>query len=400
MSSSAYNGAVVASGVLRIVVACAVGACSFEHGHLGGTADDAGPGGDSDAVNCDDLLPFQPSNFARCDMPAVGVGIVVGASSVAVLDTKAMSFQIDQVDVAFNSVVIAQPGGPELLVITADSVTIDGQLSVVGARPVAIVAVGAFTVTGSLSAGASTTTSGPGADVSACGTDPDGATQLATDGLIAGSGGGGGGFAKAGGIGARIPTGPSDVPGGAANGTTSLIPLRGGCHGGDGGFGNAVGGGGGGGLQLVAGVRLQIGGSVSAPGGGGTGTSVMGGGGGGGGSGGAILLEAPDLSIGGFVSAQGGAGGEGSRRTDGFTGAGQDGHTSDATAAVCVPVSASGGKGGDGGAGATLPGNGTPGVSDTLNAAGGGGGGGSVGRIHLGVDASPSITGLVSPAAT
>jgi hypothetical protein len=365
-----------------------------------GNSDDVPGDADGDAIGCDGLLPFQPSNFTRCDLPAAGTAISVPSSSVAALDATAKTLQVDAAPVAISTVVVTQPSGPDLLVVVADSVSIAGQLRVTGSRPVAIVALSSFAVAGVINVGASATASGPGANVSACGSVPSGMTQVIGNGDSGGSGGGGGGFARAGAIGARVPTGGNDTNGGPMNGNTSLIPLRGGCRGGNGGFANGTGGGGGGAIQLVAGASLVIEGLVTSPGGGGTGTDVGGGGGGGGGSGGAILLEATDVTIGGVVTAQGGAGGEGSRRTTGFTGAGADGHTMDATAAVCTPVSSSGGKGGDGGAGGTVPGAGLQGTNDTTDAAGGGGGGGSVGRIHIGIDTTPTVSGLVSPTAT
>ena len=105
--------------------------------------------------------------------------------------------------------------------------------------------------------------------------------------------------------------------GGATHGLASLVPLKGGCNGGDGGHAEtapARAGFAGGAVQISAGGTLSVSANarVSAAGGGGGGGD-NGSGAGGGGSGGAVLLEGRTLNLdaSSWISASGGGGGEG-----------------------------------------------------------------------------------------
>jgi hypothetical protein len=127
------------------------------------------------------------------------------------------------------------------------------------------------------------------------------------------TGGGGAGF---GGEGANAYTFASGnttyARGGAAYGSSQLLPLIGGSGGGGGsgnsGFGGSGGGGGGGAILIATSGTLNVTGSILANGGASGGTAGENSGGtGGGGSGGAIRLLATTLSGNGTLSAAGGA---------------------------------------------------------------------------------------------
>jgi hypothetical protein len=190
-------------------------------------------------------------------------------------------------------------------------------------------------------------------------------------------GAGGGAFCGKGGSGGAVSGTASN--GGTPYGNKTLIPLVGGSSGGAPDFGNS--GGGGGGIQLTAGVSLNIGiaGSVAAPGGGGGGVV-----GGGGGSGGAVLLEAPSVRIAGSVSANGGGGGI-------YDASGQRGRVD--------------GKPAKGGSGANPGGDGSS--TDSVDGAAGslvsegskpGAGGGGAGYVRINTaDGKADISGTVSP---
>ncbi|MBV8758367.1 MAG: hypothetical protein JO257_13860 [Deltaproteobacteria bacterium] len=222
-----------------------------------------------------------------------------------------------------------------------------------------------------------------------------------TTGTMWGGGGGGGGFGHAGADGGQNDTGSAN-PGGSANGPDTLVPLEGGCQGGDGGIGNdptgsAAGGAGGGALEISSRVSISMANTalVLAPGGGGTG-GMRTRGGGGGGAGGAILLEAPDLALGGAICAPGGGGGQGALPT----GAARNGGTS---TTQCVPGASSSGNQGPGGVGGlaatqlpTVGGAGSAGA----NGWGGGGGGGGYGHIHFHTVNAPTGSATVKPPAS
>ena len=355
------------------------------------------------------VVSFEPANVSCAELPSPGDALDVDA--FAILDTDAPSLTIGGDPQTISTAVVAQTGGPALLVVTTAQFTLSAGavLRVQGSRPAVIVSAGDVAIAGEINAGGDNSAPGPGSDhATACATGfgGDGAVQTSANGVAAGTGGGGGAYGGAAAVSpAVLGSGGTDAAGGAANGNAELSPLRGGCHGGAGASpatGGGIAGNAGGALQIVSNATITVAatGVVASPGGGGGGTTASRSGGAGGGSGGAILLEAMDVAIDGAVTANGGGGGEGSRT--GFpTNPGQAGHLADSNAAS--GGTGGSGQGGDGGAGgaANPPEPGLEGGVSMTNTGGTGGGGGSVGRIrfvtHSGTPAM--VTGTVSPPA-
>jgi hypothetical protein len=363
---------------------------------------DAGPVVDADPSCAAAVVPFVPSNFVRCDVPAPVGEIEILAGQVGEIDTDSGVLDVDGTAVPIATAVVMQSDGSELLIVGTDSLLVapGADLRFTGSRPIAIVSLTEIGIEGNVNIGGFGASDGPGANPAGCGVGANGEPQMDPGtSQIAASGGGGGGFGGAGGDGAQVTNGGPSSPGGDPNGNAEIVPLRGGCRGGDGGNANSgAGGGGGGALQLVAAqvIRVESGGTLTSPGGGGGDTLVTFSAGGGGGSGGALLLEAPEIRIDGSVTANGGGGGEGTR---GGTNAepGEDGHIDDADPALGGSGNNFGGDGGNGGSDGNAATDGLEGTNDSRSA-GSGGGGGSVGRIRLNVDADPIVNGVVSPA--
>lgn len=283
----------------------------------------------------------------------------------------------------------SQDGGAELLVVTTNSFTVTdgGTLRITGATfPLAFVVLGDADIGGAIDVSGGSA-SGPGGNNAVlCGASRGGPGQLL--GTTPRGGGGGGGFGSAGAPGGRAGAGPSDGgSGGPVSGNTSLVPLRGGCAGGQGGGANnggGVGGRAGGALQISAAGLVRVRGLITSAGAGGLGADADadpddGPGGGGGGSGGAILLEGFRVTVTGFLTANGGGGGEGERGG----GQGVDG----APGAPFAQTGAAGGEGastaGNGGRGGSRLEPALGGENSPANNGGGGGGGGGVGRIRI-----------------
>jgi len=198
------------------------------------------------------------------------------------------------------------------------------------------------------------------------------------------TGGGGGGYATNGAPGGFIDLVGTPVGtglGGTAFENADLVPLRGGCSGGDA-YSGALVGAGGGAIQLVSGTAIEIasGVTINANGQGGDASQEASGGGG---SGGAILIEAPIVRISdGARLLANGAGGRAGDFGAASPASMSDQQQPDATCAVPAPEC---GYGGAGAAGAALPRPGefltyitTPGVWVVA-----GGGGGSVGFVRI-----------------
>jgi hypothetical protein len=188
-------------------------------------------------------------------------------------------------------------------------------------------------------------------------------------GVAQSTGFGGGSFCGVGGSGG-VSTG--SVPaGGATYGTANLIPLVAGSGGGGPGYAGAYAAGGGA-IQIVAGQSITVGpyGSINA---GGRGSGYNGGG-----SGGAILLEAPTVVVQGALAANGGGGSSGQLSLV----PGAAGNPSDEPALGGEDSNVDGGvsTGGNGSAGTVL--NGTNGGPPEEGYWGGSGGGGA-GRIRI-----------------
>ncbi len=276
---------------------------------------------------------------------------------------------------------ITQSGGPSIDVLAFQSLTVASgvTLNFIGSNAVMIVVFGDVNVSGAIRAdgatgGTSTITlgaSGPGGGYS-CGSSAGGAgTGLSgtcaspyNNDPCRAAGGGGGGGSTNGGAG-NTGLGGTGGTGGSSRANGSLVPLYGGCPGGDSaGFAcTTAGGGGGGAVQISAAGTLTIagGGIVSASGGmGGTSGCMaayqgMGnpypGAGGGGGSGGAVLLEGQSVTNSGTVAVNGASGGDaqaGGGRGPGSTSAGTAGGAGNLST---PPSSYAGGAGGGGGGG-------------------------------------------------
>lgn len=350
------------------------------------------------------VFTFPPSNFTEADLPA-SLGKVTINCEFVTLNTGLADGGFTWTDcdgtVRVPAHRVVANGNTPALLLYMDSLTIGaaGHLRARGPRPL-IVAVkndalidGAIDVDGFIG---TTLSRGAGANHADCAAGFGKHGGLAGSPLTAG-GGGGGSFGSVGGRGHFGEGGGSSLGGdaGATFGNSTLVPLLGGCNGGNGGAASetnqGLGGRGGGALQLTVGGILRIEGDVSANGGGGQGgRSDLRTGGGGGGSGGAILLEAQRLvsTLYGNVTANGGGGGEGSGYSAGVAYHGDRGNNG----AVSLDGAAGGASaacGGNGGQGAArndaVAGNGA-GPHCGTNMPGGGGGGG-MGRIHVrGVD--------------
>jgi hypothetical protein len=255
------------------------------------------------------------------------------------------------------------------------SLTINGTVTLIGKRPIALVSDGAVTINGIVDARGicSAFNAGPGgfnggsansANGSSAGTTLGGG-QGAPDPTGAGAGGG---YGTAGGN-------ASGTTGGQPYGTPEIATLFGGAGGGagDGGGNFGRGGGGGGGLQIISNTRIAIPtGGINAGGCGGKAGIGNADSGGGGGAGGTILLEAPTVTVGGTLAANGGGGGGGG---GGNAKPGKDGTLDRMPAAGGDPDGNDEG-GGSGAAGATAAGSGSNGTNP-------GGGGGGLGRIRI-----------------
>ena len=279
-------------------------------------------------------------------------------------------------------------------------------ITVTGHRALAIVSDGDVTLNGILDASADHQHPGPGAvlnDPTCQGRDGD----KANDGSAI-SGGGGAGFGTAGGAGGTASFLVSGGAAGASAGAASLVPLRGGCHGGW--FGGASGppgtteigsspGTGGGAVQIASRTSISIGaaGGIAVNGGSAkadTSTNIIlcvsgspCGAGAGAGSGGGILLEAPQVVTAStaVLVANGGAGHCGTKGSAASPGL-------NATPAVGTDCTTF--HGGAGAAGTNAAQDGTARTSNGPTGAGGGGGAGRI-RINLPTGASFDAQGAV-----
>ncbi len=326
------------------------------------------------------------------------------------IDTTALTIggSAPPADVVFDN--WAQSGGgPDLAVLHVRSLTIESgiRVTVIGGRPLVILASRAVQIAGTLDASADHTA--PGAGGAPPGSGPGAGGDGTHQAPYYDGGGGGAGFGTDGAAGGASVCNPSCTDGeaGAAGtpyGTPELPRLGGGSGGGSGAASDCsatVGGGGGGAIQIYSATSITITGNVAAGGGGGSGGISIGcanaTAGGGGGSGGAIFLQAPTVSHSGILAANGGGGGggaSGASASDG--GDGDNAGIGTTVASGGASGGSTGQDGGDGGALDTAP---TEGGTST-NQGNGGGGGGAVGRIAVMIhsDSSFTPTGAISPA--
>lgn len=339
--------------------------------------------GTGDATNC--FGAFQP--FCLQPVPAHDE-ILAGT-----FDTDSMC----------NQPVVTLQGG-DVCVFAAQNIQFASTLTVVGSRMLALVAVHDVEVAAGVTI--VVTPGAAGANPSVCSSNAGADVSMAGDV----GGGAGGTFATVGGNGGAGTSIALTQP------PLSAPYLHGGCDGGRGGAtagaGAGAGGRGGGVIELVAGDKVTVLGTIAAVGsGGGGGGGADTGGGGGGGSGGHIVLDAPMITLGGTAQLRadgGGGGGGGDPGSSGGAGVGETGETPDPALPGAArggqpsncPKCGAGGNGafadGPGGSGlATTPPDGPPGVPP-----GAGGGGGGEGVIRIVSGQSPLLGGFSSPSPT
>ncbi len=342
-------------------------------------------------------LKLEASNglASALDGAATGPAVRFDASTTATtINTDTGAVMHGGAAVTIPSVVVIQPGLPNIRAYQVKSLVVQNPITVSGAAALAFVSDGDVTISSTITLAGRSFTPGPGAVVdraTACaGRDITIANQLAP-------GPGGGGFGTAGAAGGAANGTAGGSPGTVA-GADTLVPLRGGCAGGFVTGSGSIAGAGGGALQVSSRTKITVtvAGIVDAGGGGGAFFLV----GGGGGSGGSVLLEAAVVAVGGTLAANGGGG------ACGVT-SGEDGRTAPragstglaALGGACSdPSQGSGGNGGTKDAAPRVGANAT-GTSGTIV---GGGGGGSVGRIRVNTRTGTfTQTGaLISPAAS
>jgi hypothetical protein len=346
----------------------------------------------------DACLKLDPSNglaSALDGAAATGPAVLFDASTTATtINTDTGAVMHNGVAVTIPSVVVIQPGLPNLRAFQVKSLVVQNPVTVSGAAALAFVSDGDVTISSTITLAGRGLAPGPGAVVdhaTACsGRDITISNQVAP-------GPGGAGFGTAGAAGGAANGNVGGSPGTVA-GADTLVPLRGGCVGGFVTGSGSIAGAGGGALQVSSRTKITVtvAGVVDAGGGGGAFFLV----GGAGGSGGGILLEAPVVAVGGTLAANGGGGACGAT-------AGEDGRTTPragsasglaALGGVCSDPSQ--GNGGNGGTKDAAP---RAGASVTnASTAIGGGGGGSVGRIRVNTRTGTftQTSALISPVAS
>lgn len=339
------------------------------------------PDGGADAVppDADDgkSWPYGPSNFDVLDPYIVAGGV---------------DWNVDPNLMIYNTDVAPPAGTPPVEDITLNQVPVrlvrarkfrvpNGTVVlVVGARPL-VLAVDDADIAGTFVVQA-----GRGLLVTASGCKPSQPRVFS----VCGGGGAGGSHSGHGGDGGTCAANASPGKGQNAITDDTLVPLFGGCEGGQGDTAATAAGGaggeGGGAIQISARLDFRMTGSIVAPGiRGGAGTLASGGGGGG--AGGSILLESPRITV-ATLCADGGGGGSGGSPT----GPGQEGKDgcNSGQGGASVGNSGAGGNGGDTSRDGA---NGSAGGTQ-----GGGGGGGASGRVVIRAHEGPADTKLVTPA--
>lgn len=343
-------------------------------------------------------LQLDPSNGLASALDGAASGPAVlfdAAASATTINTDTGAVMHNGAAVTIPSVVVIQPGLPNIRIFQVKSLVVQNPITVSGAAALAIASDGDVTIASTLTLAGRSFAPGPGAVVdhaTAC-AGPDVTIANQTD-----PGPGGAGFATAGAAGGAANGTAGGAPGAAA-GADALVPLRGGCVGGFVVGSGSIAGAGGGALQVSSRTKITVtvSGVIDAGGGGGAAFVV----GGGGGSGGGILLEAAVVTVNGILAANGGAGGCGAANgEDGRTTA-RAGASSGLAALGGVCSTAAQGNGGNGGTKDAAPRAGAAGTAASGTVVGGGGGG-SVGRIRVNTrTATFSQAGsLISPVAS
>ena len=387
-----------------------VGACSFQGN---GAANDGRSGVDgnldgapisdgrpTDAGPCGGAaLTFSPRHFDKCAVSAVKLSTLGGDAITINTTTKTINRGNGAgLELLPEATVVSQAGGPELLLVASNNLTITASqiVTVIGARSIVFVDTATLTIDGKIIAAANGQIGGAGAHTASCGVFGNTGDGVSTAFANVGAGGGrfgepmfDAGVQRSGAQGG----GSFGAPGGKFfTASASLAKLRGGCPGGPGLV--TAKGAGGGAIGLVANtVQINTGGVVAVPGSGGGAAASGFTGGGGGGSGGAIWIEGRSVRVSGICTANGGGGGAGNK--NGVGASGSDGAQASATKAAGGAAQSGGPDGGKGAAGSDKAEAGE--ASGNGETAGGGGGGPGVIRVksHGG---PPSVSGsLFSP---
>ena len=290
-----------------------------------------------------------------------------------------------------NSKVDQGAAAPVACVISADSISVPtGHHYVSGNNVLVLIAATTIDIQGTLDASGSPTTT------PVLGSVCNNVSSGAFDGS-SGGGGGGGAFGDTSGTGGAGGT-VSAQGGAGASSINSVVVVRAGCPGAQGGtelpaMTTSFGGTPGGAIYLIAGksITVEATGVVLANGGGGGGGASNsdfdgGEGGGGGASGGLLGFDSAVVEIDGTVTADGGGGGGG-----GGVVAGSSGGTANGVAHGTG--STPGANGGDGGADMVVAGDGIAASGD----GGGGGAGGSVGYVYIHSPEANTTTGTIDP---
>jgi hypothetical protein len=394
-----------AVGVCRFLAATCLsdGGCDVRNLDAGTPCD----GGVCNGAGGCGRFPFPPSNFDEAAVPAdAGPALVITCpATVTVLVDGGVTVMSGCGVPVPAARLVDQSAPPRAMLITTPGLFIAdaGSLTINGVYPVIIAVTGNADVAGAIDVSAAAAAPGPGADGTPCMGSLGGRGQ--TDGGLPRGGGAGGSFGTVGsnggrGDGASLLGGLAGVP----SGNTELVPLRGGCSGGQGGGvqGPGAAGRAGGAIQLSVAGTLRVRGRVTAAGRGGGGANAdleaaEGPGGGGGGSGGGILLEANQVDITGHVAANGGGGGAGEAGS-GVAPNGANGNPF--STANAAGATAPGGGGGSGGRGAARAGGSLAGQNGGPSNGGGGGGGGGAGRIRINANTCSGTPLTMSPQAT
>jgi hypothetical protein len=297
-----------------------------------------------------------------------------------VIDTDDGDISIDGSSLQVTTILLAAPGsegGIPVRVFVVRSLSVTGDVTVVGDAALAFVSDGDIAIGGHVR-----TRAGRGIDGTGGG-EIEG--ECFPQELPYRAAMGGGGYGKRGGSGGAIGDFQDGGTAGPAVGGETLIPLRGG---GNSASPSPVGGGA---IQLVSRTRIAVeGGSLDA---GGQAGDI----GQGGGAGGGILLEAPAVLVAaaGAVAANGGGGGCGLSSAN----PAEDGRLDDRRAAGCQSADSNG----DGGAGGAGDETGAGQAGESISCGLSGAGGGGVGRIRIntkGGNFAPTGGAIVSPPAS
>jgi hypothetical protein len=346
------------------------------------------------SLSCVDATSTTPARCAHIDAPYVAGACDTPATTASVNLTGGT---IDPGLDASCTMIISQATA-EICVVRADSITITSTVTVVGRtgsepnRVIAFVADHDLVLSGTIDLSAHGASPGPGGGASSTGA-PGAST----------AGGGGAGSFTAGGNGANDTNGNGGAGGAAI--APPLVLLTGGpsaasCS------GNAClqphtfGGGGGGGLMLASCLgTVTVSGEVNVAGGGGQGARVNAIAGTifppqGGGAGGNVVIAGVHVNVSGSLFANGGGGGGGCNgQTGGLCPGGNGGDGQQLVMAASGGTAGTGATGGSGGFGTTTPGIGV--ASGQIPAGPGGGGGGAAG--HLQVYTPQGIAPTIAP---